>query len=218
MPERRPNIIFIVADDFGYADLGCTGQTDYRTPALDGLAAEGIRFTQAYANSPLCTNTLGRADHRPLPVPAAAGWSSRSARAREAPDMGLPPGIPTLPSLLRGAGYRTALIGKWHLGYPPRYGPLRSGYEEFFGIMGGFTGYFTHSATAANTTSTRARPRRAGGLPHRPAVRPGGAWVDDAAARPEPFFLSLHYTAPHWPWEAPGRGGGAAARGRSAPS
>ena len=57
MPASRPNILFIVVDDCGYADLGCTGQTDYRTPALDRLAAEGVRFTQAYANSALCTNT-----------------------------------------------------------------------------------------------------------------------------------------------------------------
>ena len=58
--------------------------------------------------------------------------------------MGIPPGFPTLPSLLRTAGYRTALIGKWHLGFLPKYGPLKSGYDEFFGIMGGFTGYYTH--------------------------------------------------------------------------
>jgi len=57
MPASRPNILFIVVDDCGYADLDCTGQTDYRTPALDRLAAEGVRFTQAYANSALCTNT-----------------------------------------------------------------------------------------------------------------------------------------------------------------
>jgi arylsulfatase A-like enzyme len=55
--------------------------------------------------------------------------------------MGIPPGFPTLPSLLRGVGYRTALLGKWHLGFLPKYGPLKSGYDEFFGIMGGFTGY-----------------------------------------------------------------------------
>ena len=64
--------------------------------------------------------------------------------ARQAPEMGVPPGFPTLPVLLRGAGYRTALIGKWHLGYLPRYSPLKSGYDEFFGVMGGYTGYYTH--------------------------------------------------------------------------
>src|SRR5215469_8988142 len=145
MPARGPNILFIVVDDCGYADLGCTGQTDYRTPSLDQLAAEGIRFTQAYANSALCTNTrvalmTGRYQYRlPIGLVEPLRWSDR-----EAPEMGMPLNFPTLPTLLRSAGYRTALIGKWHLGYLPRYSPLKSGYEEFFGVMGGFTGYYTH--------------------------------------------------------------------------
>ena len=149
MPERRPNILFIVVDDCGYADLGCTGQTDYATPVLDRLAAEGMRFTQAYANSSLCTNTrvalmTGRYQYRlPIGLVEPLRWSDRNA-----PEMGLPPGFPTLPSLLRDAGYRTALIGKWHLGYLPNYGPLKSGYDEFFGVMGGFTGYYTHIGDA----------------------------------------------------------------------
>jgi arylsulfatase A-like enzyme len=103
----------------------------------DRLAAEGIRFTQAYANASLCTNTrvalmTGRYQYR-LPL----GLVEPLRRAhRDLPEMGLPADFPTLPALLRDAGYRTALIGKWHLGYLPRYSPLRSGYDEFFGIMG----------------------------------------------------------------------------------
>jgi len=113
----RPNILFIVVDDCGYADLGCTGQTDYATPALDRLASEGVQFTQAYANAPLCTNTrvglmTGRYQYRlPIGLVEPLRWSDR-----EAPEMGIPAGHPTLPGLLRDAGYRTALIGKWHLG------------------------------------------------------------------------------------------------------
>ena len=141
----RPNIIFIVVDDCGYADLGCTGQTGYRTPALDRLAGEGVRFTQAYANAPLCTNTrvamiTGRYQYR---LKLGLVEPLRGVNRGE-PEMGIPPGFPTLPSLLRTAGYRTALIGKWHLGFLPDYSPLKSGYDEFFGIMGGFTGYYTH--------------------------------------------------------------------------
>jgi len=91
MPASRPNILFIVVDDCGYADLGCTGQTDYPTPALDRLAAEGIRFTQAYANSALCTNTrvaliTGRYQYRlPIGLVEPLRWSDR-----EAPEMGVP--------------------------------------------------------------------------------------------------------------------------------
>jgi hypothetical protein len=109
-PATRPNIFFIVVDDCGYADLGCTGQTDYATPALDELASEGVRFTQAYANAPLCTNTrvaliTGRYQYRlPIGLVEPLRWSDR-----DAPEMGIPPGHPTLPVLLRGAGYRTTL-------------------------------------------------------------------------------------------------------------
>jgi arylsulfatase A-like enzyme len=205
MPARRPNILFIVVDDCGYADLGCTGQTDYQTPSLDRLAAEGIRFTQAYANSALCTNTrvalmTGRYQYRlPIGLVEPLRWSDR-----EAPEMGMPPGFPTLPTLLRGAGYRTALIGKWHLGYLPRYSPLKSGYEEFFGVMGGFTGYYAHIGDSGehDLYEGETPAERAGYVTDMLSER-AAAWIADAAAQAKPYFLSLHYTAPHWPWSAP---------------
>src|SRR5688572_16001877 len=139
----KPNILFILADDLGWGDLSCYGRPDYKTPVLDDLAARGIRLTQAYANSSTCTPTrvaliTGRYQTRlpvglydPLPGGAPAG---------------LPPQHPTLPSLLRTAGYRTGLVGKWHLGFPPTFGPLRSGYDEFFGFMGGSMTYYTHKS------------------------------------------------------------------------
>src|SRR4051794_7632657 len=205
MPRNPPSIVFIVVDDCGYADLGCTGQTDYRTPSLDRLAAEGIRFAQAYANSALCTNTrvaliTGRYQYRlPIGLVEPLRWSDR-----EAPEMGVPPGFPTLPALLRGVGYRTALIGKWHLGYLPRYSPLRSGYDEFFGIMGGFTGYYTHIGDGGEHDLYEGETpvEQAGYVTDLLSDR-AALWIADAAARPEPYFLSLHYTAPHWPWSAP---------------
>src|SRR4051812_46148004 len=205
MPRNPPNILFIVVDDCGYTDLGCTGQTDYRTPSLDLLAAEGIRFTQAYANSALCTNTrvaliTGRYQYRlPIGLVEPLRWSDR-----EAPEMGVTPGFPTLPALLLGAGYRTALIGKWHLGYLPRYSPLRSGYDEFFGVMGGFTGYYTHIGDGGEHDLYEGEtPIERAGYVTDLLIERAASWVTDAAARPEPYFLSLHYTAPHWPWSAP---------------
>ena len=205
MPATRPNILFIVVDDCGYADLSCTGQTDYRTPALDRLATEGIRFTQAYANSALCTNTrvaliTGRYKYRlAIGLVEPLRWSDR-----EAPEMGVPAGFPTLPALLRGAGYRTALIGKWHLGYLPRYSPLKSGYDEFFGIMGGYTGYYTHKGEGGEHDLYEGElpVERAGYVTDMLSER-ALAYVEAAAASPAPYFLSLHYNAPHWPWSAP---------------
>jgi arylsulfatase A-like enzyme len=203
--STRPNILFIVVDDCGYADLGCTGQTDYATPALDRLAAEGIRFTQAYANAPLCTNTrvalmTGRYQYRlPIGLVEPLRWTDR-----DAPEMGIPSGHPTLPGLLRAAGYRTALIGKWHLGYLPRYGPLKIGYDAFFGIMGGFTGYYTHRGDGDTHDFYEGETpiERQGYVTDMLSER-AVAWVEAAVSSPQPYFLSLHYTAPHWPWSAP---------------
>jgi arylsulfatase A-like enzyme len=204
-PSTRPNIIFIIVDDCGYADLGCTGQTGYRTPVLDRLAGEGVRFTQAYANAPLCTNTrvaviTGRYQYR---LKIGLVEPLRLANRQET-EMGIPPGFPTMPSLLRGAGYRTALIGKWHLGFLPRYSPLRSGYDEFFGIMGGFTGYYTHVGEGGTHDLYEAElpVERAGYVTELLSDR-ARAYVEAAANSAEPYFLSLHYNAPHWPWSAP---------------
>jgi arylsulfatase A-like enzyme len=204
-PTTRPNILFIVVDDCGYADLGCTGQTDYATPALDRLAREGVRFAQAYANAPLCTNTrvaliTGRYQYRlPIGLVEPLRWSDR-----DGPEMGIPPGHPTLPALLRGAGYRTALIGKWHLGYLPHYSPLKGGYDEFFGIMGGYTGYYTHRGDGGEHDLYEGEtPVERQGYVTDLLSDGAVAFVEAAAAAPQPYFLSLHYTAPHWPWSSP---------------
>src|SRR5437879_7862658 len=126
---KPPNILFILADDLGYADVSCYGRPDLSTPNIDRLAAEGLRFTQAYANSAVCTASrvaliTGRYQYR-LAIGLEEPLTARN--------VGLPPDHPTLPSLLRKAGYQSALIGKWHLGRLPNCGPLQSGYGHFSG-------------------------------------------------------------------------------------
>ncbi len=204
----RPNIVFIVADDLGFADLGCYGGRDAQfgpvSPVLDSLAAEGLKFTQGYANSPVCSPTrfalmTGRYQYR---LRGAAEEPIRTS-SRGSTTLGLPPEHPTLPSLLRASGYRTALIGKWHLGYPPHFGPLRSGYEEFFGPMSGGVDYFTHcSFTGAHDLWAGEAEQQQEGYLTDLISRRAVDYVNRMAGQQAPFFLSLHYTAPHWPWES----------------
>ncbi len=207
MTVKRPNIIYIVADDLGYADLGCYGGRNASfgpvSPVLDRLATDGIRFTQGYSNSPVCSPTrfalmTARYQYRLR----GAAEEPINSRSRGSNTLGLPPEHPTLPSLLRGAGYRTALIGKWHLGYPPSFGPLRSGYEESFGPLSGGVDYFSHCDSAGR------HDLRLGDAEHHEEgyltdllSRRAVEYVERMAAQDAPFFLSLHYTAPHWPWE-----------------
>lgn len=199
--QVRPNILFIMADDLGYADLSCYGRREYRTPAVDQLAAQGVRLTNAYANSPVCSATrialiTGRYQYRlraGLEEPLAPGST-----------FGLPRDHPTLPAILRSGGYHTSLVGKWHMGDLPNYGPLQTGYDDFWGIRGGGVDYFSHSIIGKADLWDNDHPVEKAGyltdLLGQRAVevierqRPGG----------DPFFLSLHFTAPHWPWEGPG--------------
>jgi len=112
-------------------------------------------------------------------------------------DIGLPPAHPTVASRLKASGYDTALIGKWHLGWKPEFGPNHHGYDEFFGILGGAADYFTHSGDLwENLTPVR----RVGYLTDLLSDR-AVAYIQRQHARP--FYLSLHYTAPHSPWEGP---------------
>jgi len=197
----RPNFVFILADDLGYADLGCYGGRSGCSPEIDRMAAEGLRFTDGYSNSPVCSPTrfalmTGRWQYR------LRGGNDEpiATRHRGNPVLGLPPSHPTLPSILCDAGYATALAGKWHLGFLPHFGPLKSGYREFFGAMSGGLDYFTHkdSAGAHDLYEGEQEIERGGYLTD---------LISDRAVefierqKKNSYFLSVHYTAPHWPWE-----------------
>jgi arylsulfatase A-like enzyme len=201
---RRPNFVFILADDLGWADLGCYGArgVDPVSPTLDRMAAQGLRFTDGYSNSPVCSPTrfalaTGRWQYRLR----GAADEPLAGSARGDKVLGLPPEHPTLASLLRDAGYATALVGKWHLGYAPHFGPLKSGYQRFFGPTSGGVDYFSHTDRSG---------RRDLWEGDQPVEREGyltdllsDRAVEFVGSVPDgqPFLLSLHYTAPHWPWE-----------------
>ena len=198
-----PNFIFILADDLGYADLGCYGGRAPVSPNIDRMAAEGLRFTRGYANSAVCSPTrfalaTGRYQYR---VRGAAEEPIGSAM-RGDKLIGLPPDHPTLPSRLRDAGYRTALVGKWHLGFPPHFSPLLSGYDEHFGPVAGGVDYFTHqdSFGVHDLFENGAEVHHDGYLTDLLSDR-AVDYVSRSADARKPFLLSLHYTAPHWPWE-----------------
>ena len=194
---KGPNFLFIMADDLGYADLSCYGQRDYSTPVLDSLAAQGMKFTHGYANSAVCSATrfgliTGRYQYRlraGLEEPLGAGH------------FGLDPAHPTLPSLLRERGYHTGLVGKWHLGALPDFGPLQSGYDEFWGNRGGGVDYFTHEVGGRPDLWDGDVPVEQQGYYTDLLATRSIAFLDARAAEDKPWLLSLHLTAPHWPWE-----------------
>lgn len=201
LAAKRPNIVFILADDLGYADVSCYGRPDLKTPNIDTIAARGVRFTQAYANSAVCSATrtaliTGQYQYRlriGLEEPLAGN-----------PDVGLPPDHPTLPSMLKKAGYSSTLIGKWHLGVLPKFGPLKSGYDHFYGFRGGALDYFSHSDGQRDGLWDGDVPIHQNGYLTQLLGERAVQVVNSYAKTRQPFLISLHFNAPHWPWEGPG--------------
>jgi arylsulfatase A-like enzyme len=197
--RKRPNIVMISADDLGYGDLGCFGRADYLTPVLDGFASQGMRFTHAYSAAPVCTPTrVGFMTGR-YPARHPVGLREPLTGSDEDRGLGLEVAHPTLSSLLKGAGYTNALFGKWHLGLRPEFHPNRHGFDEFFGPLSGAVDHLAHTAPwGAPDLWENERPVRVEGYLQDLVVDRAVAFLKK---RPEPFFLSLQGTAPHWPWQ-----------------
>jgi arylsulfatase A-like enzyme len=199
--RRAPNILFIVSDDMGYGDLSLTGRSDYTTPVIDQIGRDGVILTQAYSSAPVCTPTRVAFMTGRYPARYRAGLYEPLTTQR----IGLEPRPATLARLLKNAGYDTALVGKWHLGLLPEFHPLRHGFDEFYGFLGPAADYISH----VDNESRKVSYFQDGDRP----VRVDGYLTDlftDRAVqivmrqRQRPFFLSLQYNAPHWPWQ--GRG------------
>lgn len=202
-PARRPNIVFILADDMGYADISCYGRPDLNTANIDRIASQGTRFTQGYANSPVCTASRTAIITGRYQVRLAVGLEEPLSGASK-PDVGLPPEHPTLPSLLRKAGYGTTLVGKWHLGFLPTFGPLKSGYDHFYGFRSGSVDYYRHTNGDKPDLWDEDEPVSQDGYMTELLGDRAVKVIADYARDGRPFLLSLHFNAPHWPWEAPG--------------
>ncbi|MEH6758389.1 MAG: sulfatase-like hydrolase/transferase [Parasphingorhabdus sp.] len=197
-----PNIIFIMADDLGYADLGCTGSRTIKTPHIDSLAENGMLLPQGYANSSICSPTrtgllTGCYQHRfPVGLEEPVGpWTPEGT--------GIPEERRTISEVLRARGYETSLVGKWHLGNSPDIGPTRHGYDHFFGILDGGADYFRHRPVMGGQDvgsflmEQEVEAQRVGYL----TDVFGDEAVNRIRNKRKPLFMSLHFTAPHWPWE-----------------
>jgi len=209
---KRPNIVFILADDLGYGDLRCYGRKDIETPNLDQLAQDGVRFTAHYANGPECTPTrtallTGRYQQWVGGLECAIGTGNvgrydDAIRLAQKSDLGLPVEEQTISRLLKGAGYATALTGKWHLGYEPKFAPHLHGFDYTFYCIGGGMDYFHYlDNVAAYCLFQDGNP-----------IRREGYFTDlmtDEAIgflernQNNPFFLYVPYTAPHSPFQGP---------------
>lgn len=199
-PARKPNIVVIVADDLGYADLGVQGGADVKTPNLDAIARAGTRFTNAYASCPVCSPTRAglmtgryqqRFGHEQNPQPGADGT------------FGLPTSERTMANYLHAAGYRTAAIGKWHLGNGPTFQPLERGFDEFYGFLGGMHKYVNNRQAENNPNALRRGARPIGEEEYLTDAlsREALSFIDRNYDRP--FFLYLPYNAVHVPQQVP---------------
>ena len=204
---NRPNVIIIMTDDQGYGDLSCMGAEDFRTPHLDALAGEGMRFTSMYAASPVCSPS--RAALLTGRYPANAGVRAILAGHRKA--SGLTPAVPTIATALKKLGYHTGLSGKWHLGLKNECRPNSNGFDEFSGFLAGCVDYYSHifywGMADGNTNPVHDL------WENEREVYDNGAYMTERITeksiafirenKNKPFFLYVAYNAPHYPMHAP---------------
>ena len=197
--EKRPNIIVIVSDDQGYNDLGVYGCKDIPTPHIDSLANSGVRFTSGYVSGPYCSPTRAglitgryqqRFGHEFNPGPAQAASD----------DMGLPVSEITLADRLKQAGYHTGMVGKWHLGYSEQFHPLKRGFQEFYGFLGGAHSYVNARADSRNAILRGYEPVDEKEYLTDAFGREAMAYLE--RHKNDPFFLYLTFNAVHGPLEA----------------
>src|SRR5688572_25228765 len=193
--EKRPNIILIVGDDMGYADIGVHGCRDIPTPHIDALAAAGVRCTSGYVSGPYCS-------------PTRAGLLTGRYQTRfghefnpgGAAGMGLPVTETTIADRLKATGYATGLVGKWHLGGAEKYQPQQRGFDEFFGFLGGAHSYFPDKGKKDGTILRGTKDANETEYLTDAFGREAVAFVEKNKSKP--FFLYLAFNAVHTPMHA----------------
>jgi len=196
----RPNVVLIVTDDVGYSDIGSYGAPDIKTPNIDSLAKNGTRLTDFYA-APNCSPTRaalisGRYQQR-FRIEAPLGASRGPAG-----EQGLPATGRTLPQLLKNNGYRTALIGKWHLGYKKEFSPNAHGFDYFFGFKSGLIDYYQHTdQQGEHDLFENDQPSHATGYSTDLFTEQSVKFIEQNAG--QPFFLEVAFNAAHWPFQVP---------------
>ncbi len=207
--SKKPNFIMIMTDDQGYGDLSCMGSKDFVTPNIDALAQTGARFTNWYSGSPVCSPS--RASLLTGRYPGNAGVRAILAGHRKA--SGLTPKVPTIAAALKEQGYKTSLVGKWHLGLKEECRPNQNGFDDFYGFMAGCIDYYSHifywGMADGHTDPTHDL------WENDKEVRENGKYMTELitekavesirghAQKDEPFLLYVGYNAPHYPMHAP---------------
>ena len=212
LQAAKPNIVFILADDMGYGDLSCYGHPKAKTPIIDNLAKEGVRFTQHYSNGTECSPTrtaflTGKYPQRAGGLECAIGTGNvgrydDAIALAEAQDLGLPADQTVIPGKLKEEGYKCGIFGKWHLGYEPHFNPMVHGWDAFFGYMGGNVHYFNHKELSDLHVLYRGNlPVYAEGYMSNLITEESVKFIE--ANKTDPFFLFVSHESPHFPFQGP---------------
>ena len=197
LPPARPNVLIILADDLGYADISLHGSPEIPTPNIDALAAGGVRFTSGYVSGTYCSPTragllTGRYQQR--------FGHEFNPHAGPVEVRGLSIAETTIADRFRAAGYKTGVIGKWHLGTDERFHPLNRGFDEFYGFLTGSHDYFISEDKAQSPIVRGRQVEQIDGYLTDVLAREADSFVD--RHRNEPFFLYLAFNAVHTPMHA----------------
>ena len=210
--SKMPNIVVFLADDLGYGDIGCYGHPEAKTPNIDKLAQDGVRFTQHYSNGTECSPTrtaflTGRYPQKAGGLECAIGTGNvgrydDAIRLAEARQLGLPAKQTILPDALQQRGYSCAIFGKWHLGYEPQFNPMEHGWDDFFGYMGGNVHYFNHRELSDLHVLFKGRlPIHTEGYMTHLITDASINFIKEK--KDQPFFLVVSHETPHFPFQGP---------------